>query len=244
MKKIAYILAAGLILLGGSTARAQPQLDFDVPLAGNPTSSSNSISWNGNSSSNLVGSSIGIDYVQGLGTPSNPAGTLNVAGGELNFSSGAFTGTNTQNGVTTYNFGAGSSGSISIVGGISSLGITNSPSNPLLTGQIEGVQVTPYAGGLYTVSIAMFIDTVNSTLAGYFGLTGGSAPWSGNFNISFSSTTNTGFSDAGGVLWGGDVVTSPLTPEPSSLLLAGFGALGMLGFGLWRGRARHACAEA
>jgi hypothetical protein len=101
----------------------------------------------------------------------------------------------------------------------------------------SGSVVTSFGGGFYFVG-AGYIDQVNASLASYFGLPGGMGPdaqiWTGTFNFSFMGTDTGGVITATGAnISGGDFDTHAV-PEPSSLVLTGLGALGMLVFGPWR----------
>jgi len=221
MKKTIFALAAGLALIGGTVAQAQPELDFTVP-ASNP---SGSISYAGGSA-DLVGTGISISQVEGLGTPSNNNVTEAITSGILSFTSGASTG--------SWTWGTGAAGSLTITGGMSTPSIPGG--TQLVTGQIESVVVTA-SGNNFDVAIAVILNTVNSTLASYYGLTGGSGTsYSGNFNIGFHATGSPPSSFSSYQVNSGDVITSPV-PEPSTMAIAGLGALGMIGYGLRRRKA-------
>jgi hypothetical protein len=170
--------------------------------------------------------------VQGRNTPSNNLAIQTITGGLLNFTTGNLTGSTP----TTWTFGAGPSGAMTIAGGIAGLGIAAGTN--LLSGTIQSATVTSGGGNNFNVAVSLFSNTVNATLAAFYGLTGGSAPWSGNFNIGFttsSSATPPGaFSTSpNGLVQSGDVTTSPV-PEPSTMAIAGLGAIGFIGFGLRR----------
>jgi PEP-CTERM motif len=227
MKKMIFALAAALPMLGGTAARAQPTLDFTVP-ASNPGAS---ISYAGGAT-DLVGTGITITQVQGLDTPMSNLVIEAITSGALNFTSGAFTG---NVGTSEWVFGAGPAGGLTITGGISSLGLANG--STLLSGTIESVSVIA-AGSTFKVGIAAFLNTINSTLASHYGFQGGSgASWTGVYNIGFNAKGSAPGSFSSSSVQSGGVDTSPIVPEPSSLVIAGLGALGMIAFGLWRRKA-------
>jgi hypothetical protein len=211
-------LAAGLALLGGSTAWAQT-LDFTVP-AVNPGAS---ISYDG--STDLVGTGIRITDVTGESTPLNNLITQLITGGVLTFNTGKLTSFTTS--PATWSFGGGGANSILITGGMSTPSIPGGTT--LLSGTVESATVTE-GGGNFKVAVAAFFNTINSTLAGYYGVP--TTGWSGNFNIGFNAAGTPPGAFSSTNVSSGDVITS--VPEPSSLAIAGLGALGMIGVGLRR----------
>jgi hypothetical protein len=221
-------LAAALALLGSTSLRAAgPDLDFTVP-SSNPGAA---ISYAGGANP-LVGTGITITQVEGDSTPANNLVVQAITGGLLNFTTGNLTGST----ATSWSFGAGPAGALTITGGIAGLGIA--AGSTLLSGTIQSATVTSGGGNNFEVAISLFSNTVNSTLAAFYGLQGGSFPWSGNFNIGFqtsSAATPPGaFSTSpSGAVKSGDVITTPV-PEPSTMAIAGLGAIGFIGFGLRR----------
>ncbi len=216
MKKMIFTLAAGLALLGGNAARAQPTLEFTVP-ANNPGAS---ISYAGGAT-DLVGTGITITQVQGLDTPMSNLVIEAITSGAMNFTSGAFTG---NVGTSEWVFGAGPAGGLTITGGISSLGLANG--STLLSGTIKSASVVA-SGSTFKVGISVFLNTVNSTLASYYGLQGGSgASWTGIYNIGFNATGSAPSSFSSSSVGSGTVDTNPIVPEPSSLVIAGLALWG------------------
>jgi hypothetical protein len=222
------LLASAMVVilstLGSEAARAQPALEFTVPAI----NAGASISYAGGSS-DLVATGISISQVEGINTALDNLVIQAISGGVLHFTSGAFT---SSVGTSEWIFGAGGSGSMTITGGISGLGLANG--STLLTGQIESVDVIA-SGSTFKVAISTFVDTVNSTLASAYGVPGGDTAWSGNLNFGFVATGLAPGPFSSSAVTSGNVVTSPvLASEPSSLMTVGLGALAMIGFGLGR----------
>jgi hypothetical protein len=222
MTRRIFALALVMALVGGTSARAQPSLDFDVPLSTVGTS----ISYAGGAAP-LVGSGIAVDFVTGSGTPLSDGVAAAIQGGTLSFTTGSSTGSDSND----WYFGAGPIGGLSITGGISSLGIA--AGTTLLSGTISSASVQD-VGNVFQVSVAVFFNTVNTTLANSYGLPGGSFPWGGTFALvstGLTASPPSGFTV--NRVDSGNVVTT--VPEPSSLAIAGIGAAGLLGYG-WRRR--------
>jgi len=219
--------ALGLALLGASQAQAQPVIDFGLNSPGTGT-----ISYT-TAGGPLVGTLIPVNQINGVSTPLNagsgvPPG-LSVTGGDLEFTTGNYTG----GGTTSWNFGAGGANSITIKGAADGL----PAGTTLLSGMIESATMTSTG-----VTIAVFINTVNATIASYFGLSGGpSNLYTGTLNLSVTTTLPTpGQSSTFTATSGsGDVRTTPV-PEPSTMAFVGLGALGMIGYGLRRRKASGA----
>jgi len=227
MKKIIFALAAGLAFLGGTAARAQPQLDF-----GTTGGETGSVSYAGGTAA-LIGS-VNISTVQGeFGTPLNNNVSLAITGGNMSFNTGAGSGTA---GAWSWTGTAGNS--ISITGGVAGTTPPLGAGSTLLSGTIVAASVVEVNGAIHA-DLSAFVDTVNPTLASYYGLTGGpTVGWSGSvtldLQLSGSPATGSAFSTTS--IGSGDTYTSPV-PEPSSMAIAGLGALGMIGYGLRRRKA-------
>jgi hypothetical protein len=217
-------------MLGATPAFAAiPALDFGVP-GSNPGAV---ISYAGGATP-LVGTNITVANVLGLDTPLNDLDLLTISNGKLNFTTGNWTSSPTIN---DWEFASpGPVGGLTIVGGIASLGIANGTA--LLTGQIKGANVSQVGSSAFKVAIAFFINTVDATLAAHYGLLGGASyTWTGDFNIGFSCPSPCSAPGAftSSRVTSGDVITSPV-PEPSTMAVAGLGALGLIGYGIRRRR--------
>ena len=221
MKKAAIVFVMVVSLVGFMTvcnALANPELDFDIPGAQPSTASINYAVSGGP----LVGTNILVDYVNGVDhTPANDGNPLTITGGSLNFSTGNFTGTSSSE----WLFGAG--GTISMTGGISSLGLGNSTAL-IYSGTFESAEVLDLGNHQKEITGSVFLNYVNSTLAGYYGLPT-TVPYEGNFNISFEvNNPVVGQTFSSDAVHSGDLEDSPL-PEPASLVLV-VGTLLLLGF--------------
>ena len=213
MKKRMVVGFLVLVLSLIGTAAFADSLDFNIAP---PTSGS--ISYNG-SGAPLVGSGISVDTVTGLSTVANNGTTLSISGGLLGWVTGPLTGTT----ATSWSFGGGAGTSLTLTGGIASLGIASGTT--LLSGYWGTATVTSI-GNNFDIAGASFFDFVNPVLAAYFGEPSASA-WNGNFNISFfaAGTPPSGF--ASSQVLSGDVVTTAPVPEPASAALLVLGLFGI-----------------
>ena len=221
------VVLAGLLVAAASPAWAVTLLDFGIIA---PTTGSISYSSSGDGLNPLIGTDISVDNVIGIGTPLNDFSVLTISGGELNFDTGDFTGSDADE----WFFGAG--GTITLTGGIDldggGIGAGDIPlDSVLLSGFWTGTPSVEQETIISKNFGAAFFDVKNDLLAGYYGLPGGSG-WSGSINLSFITTSgNTpgqGFTSA--LVGSGDIFNfpPPAIPEPSSMLLMGLGLLGGL----------------
>lgn len=215
----ARIVAAAAFVVGLSLASSvqagpvlQPTLDFGI-VAPSP----GSISYAGGANP-LVGTNIEVDNVVGLNTPLNNNVLAPCVGCALNFTTGNFAGSTS----TTWTFGPG--GSISIVGGIPTMGIP--AGTTLLSGTFTDNPVVTALGPTFRIAGAVFVDRKHPRLVEFYGLPSG-VEYSGAFNISFEATGLPPGGFASSRVLSGDVVNSPIS-IPSSLLLIGSGLIGFV----------------
>jgi hypothetical protein len=231
VRKIVFGLALWALVVAAPGVRAQPQFDFGVPATATGT-----ISYGGGLSP-LIGSGITVNEVAGKNVPMNNFVGLAVSGGSLSFTTGGQSG-------GPWHWGSG--GSLTISGTISpqtppgGSPFTTTTSGPLLTGTLVSAVITPGPGSnTFLVAIGAFLDTANSAILSYYGLSSAPAPSQGNFAISFfvsgGATPGQGFTST--TMGSGDVTTSPV-PAPGFLVLfCSGGAVGLLGYAWRRARA-------
>jgi hypothetical protein len=225
--RVLTVLAGlAILLVAGASARADPALDFNIPSDG-----AGSVHYNGGSNQ-LVGTGIAVDKVFGFGTPLNAGNPLAISNGALAFNTGAFT--SFKNG--TYSFDATGS-SIAITGKTSA---TGSGVATLMNGKLTGTATVVsgnFFGHMFAVVFTAVFTAINDQVAAYFGIAPGLA-WEGEFGLIFDAASDPNNPDSNNFqstgLSGGNVLVTPVS-APSSLVLAGCGALGMLGYA-WRRR--------
>jgi hypothetical protein len=229
-RKLSFAACLGVaVLLGGaSTARATFTLDFNVASG----VSGGSVSYAGGSA-DLIGSGIGITQITAFGSGITP---LTVNGGVLTFNTGSFLSMTTDgSGNPVYSFNTGSGSAISITA------TSTSPTNvgsPLLTGVLTGVATVSYFGaGMMEIVGSGTFYPASPTAATYFGDPTG-VPYTGAIAL-FVDTggpiTGSSFSESSSFISSGNVTATP-TPAPPGVVLAGFGAICLLGGYAWRRR--------
>ncbi len=216
-----FRLAAALatVLLSGRVAAPRAHA-ADLGFTLGPQSATGLIGYAGGKSP-LVGENIGVNSVTGLNTPLHgPSTTLNLTGGELNFSTGNFQGGSS----TQWTFAPG--GVLTLSGMIPSLGINTT--SDLLTGHFtDPSYVQSLNGGGLKEQGGAFFSVVNPTLASYFGLPTGVVLYSGGLTTLFNAkgTAPDAFSSDG--FTGGTLTVSPV-PEPGTLFVFGAFAVGAI----------------
>lgn len=215
-----FVMALNLTL-SPVPARALSILDFDMaaPTAG-------SISYAGGATP-LKGVNIQVDTVAGIGTPLNNMVLLPITGGLLNFTTGNLTGFDQYH----WNFGGGGPASIVLTGGITTLGIPDN--STLLTGTVMSALVTYHADNqTFSVLDETLLDTKNDVLEKYY--YGQNYPgWLGGLNLSFIANNGNPPPNAfaSDLIASGDIINNQPIPEPATMLLLGFGLIGLAGYG-------------
>jgi hypothetical protein len=219
MKRITSILALLALVGMTSTVQAQLAVDFTVPALNLGAS----VSYAGGANP-LVGTGIRISEVTGLGTPLNNTVSQAVTSGVLNLTSGNFGG---SSGPGDWQFGVGPANGITITGAVPGAGIPSSTT--LLQGTILSATVTA-GGGNFKVAVDAFINTLNSTLASYYGVPTDAA---GNFNIGFFApgSAPNGFSST--IVSSGDVISAAVPAPGFLVLLCSGSAVSLFGYA-WR----------
>jgi len=224
--RVLRILAIVVMVIGIGTARADPILDFGVPSI-NPATAM--ISYAGGVDP-LDGVNINVVNVAGLGTSLNALTSLDIFGGQLNFTTGNLTSSD----ATHWYFGAG--GWLTITGAVD---LNNNhvldggdlPSTTLLTGSFTSAQVVSFAPSSFMVDVSFFTNTVDAQLAAFFGESGGPwVPWWGTLNDQFAALgalPPNGFTSF--LVASGDLTTTHKVPEPAGVALIGVMLAG-LGF--------------
>jgi hypothetical protein len=124
-----------------------------------------SYSWNGSSSSGLVGTNIPSSTVLGANTPLHNGSALSIVDGYLNFTSGQYNGNGSN-----WSWGAG--GVLNLTGcipGVTATACTGSNNVTLLSDDFQSVQIVPLIGSLDAV-FGNITGTINSAVANYFGV--------------------------------------------------------------------------
>ncbi len=216
---------AGALAIGATAARVEAS-DLSATLS--PQEGNGSLSYSGGAS-DLIGKNIGVESITGLNTPANgPSTSLQVVGGMLNFTTGAFSGGPNS---TEWDFASG--GNVTISGTIPSLGITTNTA--LLSGSFSDPTMVRSLNSSTDLKVlgGAFFSVVNPTLAQYFGLPTGGVLYSGGLTTLFrdAGSSPAAFSSSG--FTGGTLTVSPnipTVPEPGTLAV--FACLTAAG-GVW-----------
>ncbi|HEY2154622.1 MAG TPA: PEP-CTERM sorting domain-containing protein [Isosphaeraceae bacterium] len=157
----------------------------------------------------LAGVDFGIASIVGEGTPQHDGSGPAFSGGRLDFTTGAYTGTDAAGDLM---YGPGGTLTISDSAGT------------LFSGQFTGTTtLVPETGGLFKILVAGFAGQVNAGLNSFFGLSTGDSS-AGTLSLNFAS------SSTGLTFLSGDISIDPNpqgppigVPEPASLALIALG---------------------
>lgn len=193
-------LVGGSLLIGVSNAQATLSLDYALGTSGSP-----SISYDP-SVGYVTASNIAVTTITGNETTQNSGNPLTISSGALNFQTGMYSSTSGN----TLNFNSG--GNLSIIGGISTLGI--GAGSTLLSGTFQQAEVSQYSTGV------LQFDFLGSTLSttdlpliySYFGITATSGSVAGLDLTFFASGTIDGGFTSNGINSGS--ITDVPTPTP------------------------------
>jgi hypothetical protein len=173
------------------------------------------------SGGSLSGTSLIIDSVKGIGTPSNSGPSYTCSGCSLNFATGNLLSSSSSGGVTSYLFGAG--GSISLTG--------NGPggaSGTLASGTFSAPVSVQVAAPYIAVQFGLGTDQKNDNLEAFFGYPA-SQPWIfASSSIAAQAVTGglTAYSAFSGTVTNVDFDNTPV-PVPAAVWLFGSALAGM-----------------
>jgi len=185
-----------------------------------------SYSWNGSSSSGLVGTNIPSLTVLGANTPLHNGASLSIFDGYLNFTSGQYNGTGSN-----WSWGAG--GVLNLTGciaGVTATACTGSNNVALLSDDFQSVQIVPVINALDVV-FGNITGIINPLVASYFGVPSAFATASFTTAIVTSGRLGSAFSGANLL---GTINADPSVSAPEYWGIGeslGFFALVLIAFG-------------
>jgi hypothetical protein len=231
---LAALAGLAILLIGGSAAQASFEIDFNIP-----SNAGGTIGYDGSFGGILKGTNITVDSVSAKGGNGQP--TLAVASGLLNFSTGAYLGTDISG---NFRFFTTAGSSLTITGTTSATGGTQDQLTAVLTGTAT---VQELAGGALLLTDSAFFSSSIPAVASYFGGPTDVPGYYGTLAVLFTpgtsgfGATGNGFTD--GFISSGNVGVLP-TPVPSSVVLLGSGAFCLLGGYAWPRRSQTTTAVA
>jgi hypothetical protein len=200
--------------------------------------SSGSISFAGGSAA-LIGSNITLDTLIGLnGIPVNGNTLLNCVGCQLNFTTGNYFGSQTNNLTHTTEWLFNGGGNISITGAITDASNTTVVANStLFSGTFTGAATLQVSTSAFVFSVAQgaYTGQDNAALLSYFGLPANGMTTNGGMSISFTPNGNPGVGApfSSNFISSGSIVND-VVPLPAATWLF---ISGLFGLGIWRRQA-------
>ncbi|NWF71606.1 MAG: hypothetical protein HXY51_00980 [Nitrospirae bacterium] len=224
-------LGVGLWAMGLLVAPAAKAVSLDFNI-GAPTAGT--VSYAGGSTA-LIGTGIEVDNVVGLGTPANSNVTSVCLSCVLNFNTGTLisAGGPPSSGSNNGWWSFGSSGSVTITGGVDLQGTTTDIAlgSTLLNGTFNSAFVQDLGTQGFKVTFGTFSDTKHPDLLTYYGLTA-ETPFQGAFTLLFASPNpGTGGAFTSTSIFSGNVVNTvdvAPVPLPGAVLLFGSGLMGLV----------------
>jgi len=207
-----------------SAARADVVIEY--ARNGNDGAGTGNIAYAGGAAA-LVGTNIQYDTIDGLITPANQGSILAITGGKLNFTTGTFDSSTSS----SWNFKSGAT--ITLTGAVLSLGITNT-NTVLLSGYFNMITTVAKTNGNFKVQESGIFDHKNVLIEQYYGINNGPLTWSGSMDAHFTAVGSPPGSFSSTLIGTASIFNT--APEPSSMAIAGLGALGLIGYGIRRRR--------
>lgn len=215
------VLRLTLVALLVTVVSVSPATAAIIDFAG-PGGGGGTVAFAGGVVSPLVGTGIAISSLGGVGTPANTITGIPVTGGVLNFTTGAFMGTDA---LGFLQFAPG--GSLTLTGGVAAAGIAAGSTliSALNVAAAFHPNIGVFPGSSMSLTIPGGADTKNPNLLTFFGFALGT-PFQFTGTVSGPSVIvgPSGFSE---VVVSTDIMNTAV-PEPSTMLLLGTGVVGLV----------------